>query len=198
VIHIVDDDAAIGRALSMLARSAGLEAVAHPSAEAFLAQFDPSTAGCVVTDARMPGMNGLELQRTLRARGIDTPVIVITGHGAVSMAVEALKAGAADFLEKPFDDEVFLACVREALAMAERTADRRRRQQEIVARAALLSAREREVMDLIVEGLSSPAIAERLAISVRTVESHRARVMDKMRARGLADLVRLAIRLEEG
>jgi two-component system response regulator FixJ len=197
LVHIVDDDPAIGRALAMLARSAGYEAVAHAGAEAFLERFDPARAGCVVTDARMPGMNGLELQRALKARGHDTPVIVITGHGAVSLAVEALKGGAADFIEKPFDDDVFLASVREAMALAQRSAQSRARRAAIVGRAAQLSGREREVMDLIVEGLSNPAIAERLGISVRTVESHRARVMEKMQARGLADLVRLAIRLGE-
>jgi two-component system response regulator FixJ len=197
LIHIVDDDAAIRRSLAMLARTAGLAAIAHPSAEAFLASFDPHSAGCVVTDARMPGMSGLDLQRELNARGDPTPVIVMTGHGAVSLAVQALKAGALDFIEKPFDDEVFLACVRDALAAAQRSAERRRQRDSIAGRAGQLSQREREVMDLIVEGLSSPAIATRLGISVRTVESHRARVMDKMEASGLADLVRLAIRLDE-
>jgi len=197
VVHIVDDDPAIGRALAMLARSAGLEAEAHASAKAFLEAFDPATAGCVVTDARMPGMTGLDLQRALKARGAETPVIVITGHGAVALAVEALKAGAADFIEKPFDDHVFLASVREALARAQRSAQSRAQRAVIAERAAQLSAREREIMDLIVDSLSNPEIAARLGISVRTVESHRARVMEKMQARGLADLVRLAIRLDE-
>ena len=197
LVHIVDDDAAIRRALALLARSEGFSAVAHSSAEAFLASFDPHSAGCVVTDARMPGMSGLDLQRELKARGDPTPVIVMTGHGAVSLAVQALKAGASDFIEKPFDDEVFLASIREALASAQRAAERRRRREDIVERAAQLSQREREVMDLIVEGRSSPAIALKLGISVRTVESHRARVMDKMQAHGLADLVRQAIRLDE-
>jgi two-component system response regulator FixJ len=195
VVHIVDDDPAIGRALTLLARSAGLEAAPHASAEAFLAAFDPRTTGCVVTDARMPGMSGLELQRALKTRGVEAPVIVITGHGAVSMAVEALKGGAADFLEKPFDDEIFLASVRQALAVTRRTAEDRQAQAVLQARAAQLSSREREVMDLVVDGLSSPAVAEKLGISVRTVESHRARVMDKMEARGLADLVRASFRL---
>ncbi|MFI4933115.1 MAG: response regulator transcription factor [Caulobacterales bacterium] len=197
ILHIVDDDPAIGRALVMLASSAGLTAVAHTSAAAFLAVFDPESAGCVVTDARMPGMSGLELLRALRDRGAGVPVIVVTGHGAVSMAVEALKGGAADFIEKPFDDDIFLASVRSALAAAERTAVSRQARASLAAKAAQLSAREREVMDLIVEGLSSPAIAQRLEISVRTVESHRARVMEKMGAQGLADLVRQSIRLQQ-
>jgi two-component system response regulator FixJ len=197
LVHIVDDDPTIGRVLTMLARSAGLDAMPHTSAEAFLAAFDPETTGCVVTDLRMPGMSGLDLQRALKARGVASPVIVITGDGAVSMAVEALKAGAADFLEKPFDDEIFLSSVRRALALAKRAAERRRDHAALAQRAEQLSTREREVMDLVVSGLSSPAVAEQLGISVRTVESHRARVMDKMDARGLADLVRLSIRLAE-
>lgn len=195
LVHIVDDDPAIGRALALLAKSAGLEAMSHTSAEAFLATFDPETAGCVVTDARMPGMSGLELQRALKLRRAAVPVIVITGQGAVSMAVEALQAGAVDFIEKPFDDQVFLASVRRALAAAQRAAQVRRADAAVARRAAQLSAREREVMDLIVNGLSSPAVAQKLGISVRTVETHRARVMEKMGARGLADLVRLSMRL---
>jgi two-component system response regulator FixJ len=179
----------------LLARSAGLAAVSHTSAEAFLASFDPETAGCVVTDARMPGMSGLELQRALKVGGASVPVIVITGQGAVSMAVEALQAGALDFIEKPFDDQVFLASVRRALASAKHAAEARQADAELARRAAQLSSREREVMDLIVGGLSSPAVAQKLGISVRTVETHRARVMEKMAARGLADLVRLSIRL---
>src|SRR5581483_2742615 len=118
-------------------------------------------------------------------------------HGAVALAVAALKAGASDFIEKPFDDDVFLASVREALARAERSAESRALRAEVAARAAQLSSREREVMDLIVEGCSSPVVAQRLGISVRTVESHRARVMEKMRAASLAELVRAAIRLAE-
>lgn len=195
LVHIVDDDPAIGRALALLARSAGLAAVSHTSAEAFLASFDPDTAGCVVTDARMPGMSGLELQRALKLNGASVPVIVITGQGAVSMAVEALQAGALDFIEKPFDDQVFLASVRRGLARSERAAEVRRADAALAGRAAQLSSREREVMDLIVGGLSSPAVAQKLGISVRTVETHRARVMEKMAARGLADLVRQSIRL---
>ena len=193
--HIIDDDPAIGRGLALLARSAGLEAASHTSAEAFLDAFDPETTGCVVTDARMPGMSGVELLRTLKARGLDAPVIVITGQGAVGLAVEALKSGAADFIEKPFDDQIFLAAVRDALARAERSAQRRHADAALAQLAAQLSGREREVMDLVVDGLSSPAVAQKLGISVRTVETHRARVMEKMGARGLADLVRLAIRL---
>lgn len=194
-VHIVDDDPAIGRALALLAKSAGLAALSHTSAEAFLAAFDPETSGCVVTDARMPGMGGVELLRLLKRRGVVAPVIVITGQGAVSMAVEALKAGAADFIEKPFDDQIFLAAVRAALAHAELSAQRQEANAALGRLAAQLSSREREVMDLVVDGSSSPEAARLLGISVRTVETHRARVMEKMGARGLADLVRMAIQL---
>ncbi len=194
-VHIVDDDVEIGGVLAMIAEGAGINAVAHVSAEAFLGSFDPETIGCVVTDAHMPGMTGLDLQEALKQRGVMAPVIVITGQGAVSMAVQALKAGAIDFIEKPFGDQVFLAAVRRALAAAERDANQRADQVAVAERAAQLSGREREVMDLVTGGLSSPAIGQKLGISVRTVESHRARVMDKMSARNLADLIRLSIRL---
>ncbi len=194
-VHIVDDDAAIGRALALLARSAGLEAKAHISAEAFLHSFDPETTACVVTDVKMPGMSGLELHRAVRARDPATAVVIITGHGETSMAVEALKGGAADFIEKPFDDHVFLNAVREATATTHRFAARRRAEDAVAERVATLSYREREVMDRVVAGQSSPAIAKALGISVRTVESHRARVMDKMGATSLAELVRMALQL---
>jgi two-component system response regulator FixJ len=197
-VHIVDDDVEIGGVLAMIAEAAGLNAVAHVSAEAFLASFDPRTIGCVVTDAHMPKMTGLDLQQALKERGLSVPVIVITGQGVVSLAVEALKAGAIDFIEKPFGDEVFLAAVRRALAAADRDAKQREDQEAVAERAAQLSGREREVMDLVTGGLSSPAIGQKLGISVRTVESHRARVMDKMDARNLAELIRLSIRLAGG
>ncbi len=196
-MHIVDDDPDVAAVLALIARSAGLDAAPHESAEAFLSSFDPETVGCVVADVCLPGMSGLQLQRALTSLGVPVPVILISGHAAVSMAVEALKAGAADFIEKPFDDQAFLASLRRALAMGQRDAQARRAQAALARRAARLSGREREVMDLVVDGLSSAAVAERLGISVRTVETHRARIMDKMGARGLADLVRFAIRLDE-
>jgi len=194
-VHIVDDDPAIGRALTLLARAAGISAEAHESAEAFLDRFDPETTGCVVTDVRMPGMNGLELQRAVKARDAATAVVMISGHAAVGIAVAALKEGAVDFIEKPFDETVFLTAVRRAVASTQRSADTQRELSGLQTLAAQLSAREREVMDLIVAGSSSPTIARRLGISVRTVETHRARVMEKMGASSLADLVRLSVRL---
>jgi two-component system response regulator FixJ len=194
-VHIVDDDPMVGRTLASLARSAGIEARSHVSAEAFLRSFDPETTGCVVTDARMPGMSGVELQRAVKARDAATAVIIITGHAAASLAVEALKGGAADFIEKPVKSEDFLSAVRDAVAATRRSAQDIRAYEAVADRAAQLSQREREVMDLVVAGHSSPVIAGELGISVRTVESHRARVMEKMGAGGLADLVRMGLRL---
>jgi two-component system response regulator FixJ len=193
VIHIVDDDEAIRRALSALAQSAGHPVLAHPSAEAFLANVPSDSGGCVVADVRMPGMTGLQLQQAMLERGLDLPVIMMTGHGDVAMAVQALKNGADDFLEKPFDESVFLGSVGKALVRGEALRRRRRQRDEIARRAALLTSREREVMALIVEGAPNQAVADRLGISVRTVENHRARIMDKMQANRFSDLVRMVM-----
>ena len=197
IVHIVDDDDAIRRALTMLARSAGYEARAYASGEAALAALNADSPGCVVTDVRMPGMSGLELQAALRARGVGLPVIVITGHGDVPVAVRALKLGAADFIEKPFDDEAFLGAIAEAVAADTKAAGVRGARADVAARVAQLTLREREVMTLVVQGLSNHLAAEALNISVRTVENHRARVMEKMGARGLSDLVRMVLKLED-
>ena len=196
-VHSVDDDDAICRALTMLARSAGYEARAYESGEAALAALTPECAGCVVTDVRMPGISGLDLQAALRARQVALPVIVITGHGDVAMAVRALKQGAADFLEKPFDDQAFLSAIALAVAEDARTAGLRVARADVAAQVGQLTLREREVMTLVVDGLSNHLAAEALNISVRTVENHRARVMEKMGARGLPDLVRMVMRLED-
>lgn len=193
VIHIVDDDEAVRRALSLLAQSAGHPVAAHPSAESFLAHVPPDSGGCVVTDVRMPGMTGLQLQQAMRERGLDLPIIMMTGHGDVAMAVEALKAGADDFLEKPFDDRVFLGSVGRALIRGQQLRRSRLQRDEIARRTALLTAREQEVMALIVEGAPNQAVADRLGISVRTVENHRARIMDKMQAKRFSDLVRMVL-----
>ena len=196
IVHVVDDDDAIRRALTMLARSAGHEARAYESAEAALEALTPDSAGCVVTDVRMPGMSGLDLQAALRKRGVNLPVIIITGHGDVPMAVRALKQGATDFIEKPFDDSAFLDGVAQALAADAKAAGLRGVRASVEARVAQLTQREREVMKLVVQGLPNHTAAETLNISVRTVENHRARVMEKMGARGLSDLVRMVLKLE--
>lgn len=197
VVHVVDDEEPIRESLSMLLDSAGLTAVTHPDARSFLAAMDPDAPDCVVADVRMPGMSGLELQRHLKALKVDLPVIIITGHGDVSMAVQALKEGAADFIEKPFDDEVLLTAVRSALDKGRRAWRERQVLADIQSRVAELTPREREVMSLVVRGLPNKAVATELNISVRTVEIHRARVMEKMEAKGLSELVRMALRLEE-
>jgi two-component system response regulator FixJ len=151
----------------------------------------------VVADVRMPGMSGLELQQAMKAKGLSLPVIVVTGHGDVSMAVQALKAGAVAFLEKPFDDDVFLASIGEAMETFGRIDREKRALADIRDRVAALTQRERETMRLIAEGLSNREAARELAISVRTVENHRARVMEKMQAKNLSDLVRMVLRLED-
>ncbi|HLO76438.1 MAG TPA: response regulator FixJ [Magnetospirillum sp.] len=198
VVHVVDDDGAIRDALVLLLEAAGHVARSHVDAAAFLAALDPARPGCVVADVRMPGMGGLELQRHLRQQRIDLPVIIITGHADVAMAVQALKSGAADFIEKPFDEDVLLSSVARALDTGARAFRERRQLADISTRAATLSPREREVMDLVVQGLPNKAVAVELTISARTVEIHRARVMEKMGAASLSDLVRMALRLEEG
>ncbi|MGA0601667.1 response regulator transcription factor [Caulobacter sp. KR2-114] len=194
-VHIIDDDLAIRRALTMLAEAAGLSVRAHADAESFLRRFDPQTSGCVVTDVRMPGASGLDLLRHLRQAAADLPVLVITGHGDVPMAVEAMKAGACDFLEKPFDSDAFLDAIGRALDQRARTRQAGTQTEVLRARRASLTEREAAVMDLVAEGLSNAETAARLSISVRTVENHRARVMEKMEARSLSDLVRMALRL---
>lgn len=197
MVHVVDDDAAIRDALVLLLEAAGHRARAHADADTFLSDLNPVQPGCVIADVRMPGMSGLDLQRHLKDKGVDLPVIIITGHADVAMAVQALKAGATDFIEKPFDEDVLLAGVARALDSGARVFRERRQQADVKARAAGLTPREREVMDLVVQGLPNKAVAVELSISSRTVEIHRARVMEKMAANSLSDLVRMALRLEE-
>jgi FixJ family two-component response regulator len=194
IVYVVDDDAPIRDALRLLMRSIGLEAQGFPSAAAFLAAWRPRRRACLVTDVRMPGMSGLALQRELRDRGAKLPIILITGHGDVAMAVRAMKEGAADFIEKPFDDQTLIDAVHKALhepALAF-PLDR----EEIEARMATLTPREREVMLLVAAGKPNKVVSTELDLSVRTVEVHRARVIEKMRADSLADLVRMAVACE--
>jgi len=192
VIHVVDDDEAVRDSLRFLLDAAGLAVRTHASAEALLSA-EPTVPGCVLTDVRMPGMDGLELLRRLRAAAITVPVLVMTGHADVPMALRALKAGALDFLEKPFSDDALVAAVRAALDESRRAAGARAQTEKASARIAGLTPREREVFDLLVEGLPTKAIAKALGASPRTVEVHRARVMEKLGARSLPELVRLAL-----
>ena len=176
VVHVIDDDADVRQSLAFLLSTAGLAVRVHESASAFIAILPNVQDGCVVTDVRMPGIDGIELLKRLKAANCPMPVIVMTGHGDISMAVEAMKAGAVDFIEKPFDDEVMLTALRGALARHESEAEGRAAATEIHARLGRLSAREREVLDGLVEGKPNKVIAYDLGISARTVEIYRANV----------------------
>jgi FixJ family two-component response regulator len=197
-VVIVDDDEAVREGLKALLEVHGYAVDTFESANALLAAPESLAAkpACLLVDVRMPGMGGLELQRELKRRDARLPVIMITGHGDIPMAVAALKAGAADFLEKPFDSHMLLASIAEASRRAQSGADGVD-VAEIGRRLAELTPREREVMELVIAGMSNKVIAHSLNIAVRTVEIHRARVMEKSGARSLAELVRLAIRLEQ-
>jgi two-component system, LuxR family, response regulator FixJ len=196
VVHVIDDDVAVRQSLAFLLSTAGYAVRVHESAIAFLEVLPGAQEGCVVTDIRMPGMDGLELQRRLQALKAALPVIVITGHGDISMAVQAMKAGAVDFIEKPFDDDVLLEAIRTALARHDHDAERQSRTAEVRRRAQSLSERERDVLAGLVAGKSNKIIAHELGISSRTVEVYRANVMTKMRANSLSELVRMAILLD--
>ena len=192
VVHVIDDDADVRQSLAFLLSTAGLAVRVHDSALAFL-KVVPDINGCVVTDIRMPGMDGLELQRRLSQLRVCLPVIVMTGHGDVPLAVEAMKAGAVDFIEKPFDDEVMLSAIRTALARQADDRGRNARAAAVQERIARLSGREREVLDRLVAGKANKVIAYELGISARTVEVYRANVMTKMQADSLSELVRMAL-----
>jgi two-component system response regulator FixJ len=193
LVHIIDDDDAVRDSLSFLLRAADFNVVAHQSATHFLETPPRDIDGCVITDVRMPDMSGLDLLRQLRDQSCMVPVIVMTGHGDIQLAVEAMKAGAVDFLEKPFDDERVLAAVRSALEVRRAQDERVGRRHEIVERIESLSQRERQVLDGLVAGLPNKTIAHDLGISPRTVEVYRANVMSKMHAGSLSELVRMAL-----
>ena len=192
-IYIVDDDEAVRNALSFLMKAEGLPAQVYASAEEFLAALTPATQGCLLVDVRMPGMSGLHLQQRLRQDHVGLPVIIMTGHGDVAMAVKAMKAGAMDFIEKPFDNAELLQLLHKCLVHC-RTVQHNQHDIEVnLQRLERLTKREREVMDLLVEGNQNKVIAAKLGISPRTVELHRARVMEKLEARSLSEVVRIAL-----
>lgn len=193
-VFIIDDDEAVRDALMMLVRSVGLDAESFASAADFLAVHGPRDAGCLVLDVRMPGMSGLELQEELARSGSTLPIIFITGHAHVAMAVRAIQAGAFDFIEKPFDDQQLLDKIHLALDAEHRARRDLEVSEEIQQRIASLTPREREVLDLVVKGAANKVTANRLGLSQRTVEIHRANVMRKMGADSLAHLVRLMLR----
>jgi len=192
-VHVIDDDEALRESLAFLLRTADIVVTSHASAAAFLEALPAVSLTCIITDVRMPGMSGIDLLRRLKELGLSVPVIVITGHGDVPLAVEAMKFGAIDFLEKPFDDEVLLASVRSALRQQTAETKRRSERTDIENRLTALSPRERDVLGGLVAGRANKQIAYDLGISPRTVEIYRANLMDKMRAGSLSDLVRMAL-----
>jgi two-component system, LuxR family, response regulator FixJ len=193
IVHVIDDDEALRESLIFLLRTAEIEARSYASAAAFLDALPLKGVTCVITDVRMPGLSGIDLLRRVKELGIEVPVIVITGHGDVPLAVEAMRYGAVDFLEKPFDDEILLQSVRAALRQQAGAAKRQSERAEIEGRLAALSPRERDVLGGLVAGRANKQIAFELGISPRTVEIYRANLMDKMQAGSLSELVRMAL-----
>ena len=192
-VYLVEDDEAVRDAVSLVLRTAGLRVLAFPTAEAFLDACARSVEPQVlVVDVRLPRMSGLDLQNRLAETGCDAPIILISGHGDVPMARQALKAGALDFIQKPINDKVLLATIAQGMQIASESKSRSAQLEEIARRLQTLTTREREVMNLVVAGASNKAVATQLGISPRTVEVYRKRVMEKMQARTLPDLVRIA------
>ena len=192
-VHVVDDDAAVRDSLDFLLQSAGFAVKTYESAVRFLAEASKADGGCVVTDVRMPEMSGVELLNRLQALQIGLPVIVMTGHADVSLAVQAMKAGAADFIEKPFDDEVMLRALENTFARQTAAAPIDPQRAAILARAKTLSMREKQVLEGLVVGKANKVVAHELGISPRTVEVYRANVMTKMQAGSLSELVRMVL-----
>ncbi len=195
-VCIVDDDDAVRSAMKLLLKTLGVPALTYGSGQEFLADFDPQRKGCLVLDIRMPGMSGLELQQELNARGALMPIIFITGHGDVPMAVEAMQHGAMDFLQKPFRDQDLLDRINKALENDRAGRELLGNRERVQARLAALTPREREVLKLIIAGKANKVIAGDLQLSQRTVEMHRAHVMEKMGANSLAHLVRMVMESE--
>lgn len=195
LVYVVDDDASLRTALLRLLRSVGIEAEAFASAPEFLAHPRAERPGCVVLDVRMPRMSGLELQQALRAAGIELPIIFVTGHGDVEMSVRAMKAGAVDFLQKPFHDQDLLDAIQRAVDGDRARRARQAEEAAIRRRYDTLTPREREVLAHLVTGALNKQVAGRLGTSEKTIKVHRARILDKMECESLAELVRLAARL---
>jgi two-component system response regulator FixJ len=193
VIHVIDDDEAVRDSLAFLLDSADFKVRTYESALHFLSQLAQVEAGCVVTDVRMPGMSGLELVRELNRRAVPMPVVVITGHGDVPLAVEAMRGGVIDFIEKPFADDTILAALRAALQRGQDSREVADERKIMVERIGSLSTRERQVLNGLVAGQANKVVALELGISPRTVEVYRANLMTKMRASSLSELVRMAL-----
>jgi len=196
-VFVIDDDQAVRDSLGLLLKSMGTKARLFDSAQAFLDQYEPSFTGCIVLDIRMPGMSGMELQQKLKGQRSTLPIIFVTGHGDVPMAVEAMHHGAFDFIQKPFRDQELLDRINQALNWDQEHRSEEDYRRGVLERFSSLTPREREVMGCVVRGLANKVIAMDLDLSQRTVEIHRARVMEKMNARSLADLVRMSFLLNE-
>ena len=197
VVHVVDDDPSLLKSLCWLLESVGLTVALFESAQNFLAEFDPAQPGCVLLDVRMPGMNGLELHQDFKSRNISIPIIVFTGHGDVAMAVQCMKDGAFDFIEKPYNEQELVDRINDAIELDRRTRRESAEREEAIARIAHLTPREREVMDLIVEGLANKQMAARLGISEKTIEVHRSRAKTKLGADSVAELVKIALQARD-
>lgn len=198
IVFVVDDEEAVRDSVGLLLRSVGIASRGYPDAPSFLAEYRPEQRGCLIVDIRMPRMSGLELQQELNRRGWAIPILFITGHGDVPMAVEAMRAGAVDFLQKPFKDDDLIRRVQKALEQDERLREQLSGLEQIRARHDSLTPREREIAARLVAGDANKVIAIDLGLSERTVEVHRAHIMQKMEARGLAQLVQLLLRLQPG
>jgi len=196
IIMVVDDDSGVRNSMRSLLKSVGLESALYASAQEFLAAYQPVQPGCLVLDIRMPGMSGLELQQQLNLRGAVIPVIFMTGHGDIPMAVEAMQHGAFDFLQKPFRDQDLLDRIQRAIVKDTEQRQTLGETARIKAHVESLTAREREVLDLMTQGKQNKSIAQDLGVSPRTVEIHRARVMEKMNAQSVAQLVRMMLDLQ--
>ncbi len=194
-IYIIDDDKGMRGSLTWLVKSVGYEASAFENAESFIDNIPDNKLGCIIADIRMPGISGLELYKKLQKMQFQLPVIIITGHGDISIAVKALKDGVFDFVEKPFDDEVILESIRQAVQYCEYQQEQHSIHNMLSERFDTLTSREKEVMEKIVLGMSNKQIAAALNISIKTVEVHRSRVMDKMQASSLAALVRMSLKI---
>ena len=196
MIFIVDDEEVVRDALGLLVKSVGLQSTGFSTAQEFLDKYKPVEMGCLVLDVRMPGMSGIELLEKLQTLKNNLPTIVMTGHGDVKMAVRAMKIGALDFVEKPFNDQAMLDSIQHALQHCAETYNHHAEQALFEQRMTKLTPREREVMQLVVQGMLNKIIADQLGLSTRTVEIHRARIMEKMEAKSISELVRMVMKSE--
>jgi two-component system, LuxR family, response regulator FixJ len=197
LVHIVDDDDSVRRSVAFMLKNAGYRVENHVSGVAFLKEAKTAERGCVLLDVRMPEMDGLEVQQEMAARGIDLPVVILTGHGDISVAVKALRAGAVNFIEKPYEKETLIAAIEEAYGKLDRMHDKDMKSGEAKIRLASLTGRERDVLDGLVAGYPNKTIAYDLGISPRTVEIYRANMMEKLRVRSLSEALRIAFIAED-